>query len=87
MTTDMTDFYEDDEPVEKVKKAFEGGTKGVTGPPPPRAPGQIGINVPKVVATRTKGEPVLVIKLGPRRRKSEFQPISALSEVAEKTAK
>ncbi|TCN40501.1 hypothetical protein EV644_106430 [Kribbella orskensis] len=26
------DFYEDDEPVENVKAAFERGTKGVTAP-------------------------------------------------------
>ena len=31
----MTDFYEDDEPIEKVRAAYERGAKGVTGPPPP----------------------------------------------------
>jgi hypothetical protein len=30
----MTDFYEDDELVEKVRAAYERGAKGVTGPPP-----------------------------------------------------
>jgi hypothetical protein len=30
-------FYEDDEPVEKIRAAFERGTKGTTGPPPERA--------------------------------------------------
>lgn len=29
----MDDFYEDDEPVEKIVEAFERGRKFVTGPP------------------------------------------------------
>ena len=28
------DFYEDDEPVEKVWEAFDRGEKGLTAPPP-----------------------------------------------------
>jgi hypothetical protein len=28
------DFYEDDEPVEKIREAFDRGEKGLTGPPP-----------------------------------------------------
>lgn len=29
----MTEFYEDDEPIEKIRAAFEAGEKGLTGPP------------------------------------------------------
>jgi hypothetical protein len=32
---DSGDFYEDDEPVEKIRRIFDEGEKGVTGPPPP----------------------------------------------------
>jgi hypothetical protein len=30
---DADDFFEEDEPVEKIRNAFEQGTKGVTMPP------------------------------------------------------
>lgn len=35
----MTDFYEDDEPIEAVLAAFEDGEKGVTSRPAPRETG------------------------------------------------
>ena len=31
--TDRHDFFEEDEPIEKVREAFDKGEKGLTGPP------------------------------------------------------
>ena len=67
------DFFEEDEPAEKIHAAFEQGEKGVTGPPPPPvhfntvvtvAPsgpvtaGQVGHFV--TTAPTNRGDPVLV---------------------------
>ena len=56
----MTDFYEEDETIEKVRAAYEHGAKGVTGPPPPRDPNQTAEAVVDVVIERTdRAQPVV----------------------------
>ena len=49
----MADFYEDDEPVEKVRAAYARGAKGVTGPAP-RDPNQRAKAVVDAVVAKTE---------------------------------
>ncbi|HSH59947.1 MAG TPA: hypothetical protein VK988_09965 [Acidimicrobiales bacterium] len=58
--TDANDFYEDDEPVEQIQSAFEGGDKGVT-----KRPWDVNPLAEAATGTAVAEQPVKKVLVGP----------------------